>query len=490
MTAVERIPQPPAALGVEASPAMRQFRLPQRITPRTPWPYYALIALFPIWWVLGIGPAIFPVLTIPLAWQLGKMRPLRFPPGWGLWLCFMGWVLLSVAMLGLHPAGTLPGSTTARLLPFTSRYLSYISATVVLLYVYNAPERLLSAARTLTVQTVLLLQVIGLGVLGVLLPRFTFQAPLAHVLPAGLSGQNYLLQRTQLGFAQLQSVLGYPAPRPAAPFAYTNAWGEVTSLLSVWFILWGWSRRERWGHPLTVGVIAVAAIPTVYSLNRGMWGAIAIGIAYVGLRRALQGHVLQALIGLVLVALVGLGILASPLGTTIQERFAHPHSNDARASVSAAAIRGAVDSPILGYGSTRDVIGSNQSITVGRSAECSKCGNAAIGGAGHLWLLVFSQGFAGAGLYIAFFLRTLWYSRRSRAPVAIAGSTVMLMGLFYMLVYGHVGMPLLLYMTAAALMARATQAEQREQRERRERDPRGRRTRSRWANVPAPGPAV
>ncbi|WP_426565836.1 O-antigen ligase family protein [Angustibacter sp. McL0619] len=457
MTSVVSQPLREQPIGQQVGP-VRSWRIRERGTPRTPWPYYGMIAAFPIWWAIGLGPVVFPLLAVPLAWQLAKLRPLRLPPGWIIWVCFLGWVLLSGTMLGMHPPDTLAGSPTARLLPFTSRYLSYLSATVVLLYVYNAPDRLLSIARTVSVQALLFVEVIGLGVLGVLFPRFTFTAPLAHIVPAGMSGQNYLVQRTQLSFAQLQSVLGYPAPRPAAPFAYTNAWGEISSLLAVWFIVWGWSRRERWGKPVTLAVLLVAAVPTVYSLNRGMWAGVAVALVYIGLRRALHGHLLQALIGAVAVALVALGVLASPLGATIQERFAHPHSNEARASVSAAAIKGAMTSPVLGYGSTRDVVGSNQSITVGRSASCLKCGNAAIGGAGHLWLLIFSQGFVGAGLYVLFFLRCLWVSRRSRAMVALAGSTVMIMGLLYMFVYGHVGMPLLLYMTAAALMARASQS--------------------------------
>ena len=102
------------------------------------------------------------------------------------------------------------------------------------------------------------------------------------------------------------------------------------------------------------------------------------------MRSALHGRI-QVLLGIGLAGFIITSlVLVSPLYAVIQERIANPHSNTARESTSSAAVTAALSSPVLGYGSTRALVGSAQSAAVGRSAECPQCGNAAIGGAGQL----------------------------------------------------------------------------------------------------------
>ena len=161
------------------------------------------------------------------------------------------------------------------------------------------------------------------------------------------------------------------------------------------------------------------------------------------------------LVALGAVSLVVAGvILVSPLNGVIQDRLAHPHSNSARESTSLAAVRAAESSPVLGYGSTRAIAGSASTIAVGRSTSCPQCGNAAIGGAGQLWLLLVAQGFVGLLLYVGFFLKTLWTYRHDRSAVAMGGFLVVGLGLVYLPVYGSAGVPLALYMIAVALLWR------------------------------------
>lgn len=92
---------------------------------------YALLVCYPVWWALGAGYLIWPLLTFPLLLSLLMQRTLRVPRGFGLWLLFLAWMLLS----GLQLSGFS--------FMFVWRAPVYGSATVLYLYVYNAPRALL-----------------------------------------------------------------------------------------------------------------------------------------------------------------------------------------------------------------------------------------------------------------------------------------------------------------------------------------------------------
>ncbi len=46
-------------------------------------------------------------------------------------------------------------------------------------------------------------------------------------------------------------------------------------------------------------------------------------------------------------------VIASPLATVVQERLNHGHSNDIRSNLAEAAFKGATESPVIGWGTTR-----------------------------------------------------------------------------------------------------------------------------------------
>ena len=68
---------------------------------------------------------------------------------------------------------------------------------------------------------------------------------------------------------------------------------------------------------------------------------------------------------------------------------------------------------MIGYGSTRTALGSPQSIAVGRTSSCQRCGNAVIGSTGQLWQSLISHRASSApALYFGFFVCALWHYRR------------------------------------------------------------------------------
>jgi hypothetical protein len=422
--------------------------------PAPTWPIAAFLLGFPLWWLLGLTSVILIVVAVPMAMWLRRLRRIVVPPGFGWWLLFLLCVVLSVSMLGLTAPGTISGSFAGRLPAFTLRLLNYVAATVVMLYIINASESTLSTRRLVRMQAVFFVIVVLGGLLGTFFYNIAFTSPLAYVLPSSLTSHRFVSSLLHPSVAQLQGVLGFESPRPSAPFVYTNIWGNNLSLLMVWFVIanWVWGGT---GRRLFCGVVlAVSSIPIIYSLNRGLWIGLGAAVLYLSVRSALQGRV-RILVATVVVAGVALmGVVASPLYGVVQERLAHPHSNEARQNTSLAAVDAAVASPVLGFGSTRSVVGSAQTIAVGRSESCPQCGNAAIGGAGQMWLLLVAQGFLGLILYVGFFVRTLWTYRHDRSPVAMGATLVIGLGLLYLPVYGSVGTPLALYMIAVALLWR------------------------------------
>lgn len=422
------------------------------------WPLSAFLLGFPVWWLLGMSSFILILLAVPMGFWLLRHRPIVVPPAFGWWLLFLICVVVSGAMLGLRAPDTVDATFLSRVPAFAFRLLNYIAATIAMLFVINLPEKDLGTRRLVRMHGVFFLVVVLGGLAGTFFYSFEFTSPLELIAPSSITSNRFAASLLHPSLAQVQEVLGYEEPRPSAPFEYTNSWGNNLSLLMVWFVVatwvWGGAKRRIW----CAVVLAVSVIPIIYSLNRGLWIGLIAALLYLCVRAALHGRV-QLVFGFVCAIAVATSIIVmSPLYGVIQERLANPHSNEARMNTSTAAVTAASSSPILGYGSTRAVVGSAQTIAVGRSATCPQCGNAQIGGAGQLWLLLVAQGFVGLILYVGFFLRTLWIYRHDHSAVAVGGFLVIGLGLLYMPVYNAVGVPLAIYMFAVALLWRQRRA--------------------------------
>jgi len=334
--------------------------------------------------------------------------------------------------------------------------VNYMAATVVMLYVGNLLPSRATTLRIVRILAILFVYTVVGGLLGLLAPHFSFTSPMELVMPKSLTANVYVHGLVHPAAAQVQDVLGSgSAPRPEAPFEYTNTWGNNLSTLLPWFIIaWGLTGR-RWQRLALPLVLAAAAAPIVYSLNRGLWIGLGASVAYVTWRALRNGRPLVPLIMLASIAF-GLAVVeVSPLGLIISERLAHPHSNSIRGSLTDQAIQVATTSPIVGYGSTRSAIGSVQSIAIGKSASCLNCGNAPIGSNGQLWLLLIANGFVGTAMYLLYFLYTLWAFRRDRTAIGVAGRLVILLSFVYMVVYTAAISTLAIYFISIGLLWRS-----------------------------------
>jgi len=421
----------------------------------------ALIAFYPLWWALGIADFMWIILAIPMAWRMlgwrmARSRPLRLPPGFGLWLVFLIWTAASVTMITLGAPGTIESPVSNRLVAYADRTASYLAITVLLLFIGNLTSGEFPRRKLAWLLGLLAIYATALGVAGIFLPNLAFSSPLLAFVPSSLQDNAFILAQMHPALNQVQNVFGtliYQS-RPKAPFDYTNAWGECLTLTVPWLLLVCQASRQRALRLLGWTTLLSALVALVYSLNRGAWIATGFAVVYLAVRLAARGR-LALLVGMVTVMALGVTVLGfSPLGNVISLRLQNGRSNEIRSSLFALSVRDGIASPVLGYGDTRQQRGSPLSIAIGPTPGCPVCGNAEVGSTGQFSLLLISTGFVGLFLYFGFFAYTAWRFRRGRSPYGWVGELVILMSLIYFFTYDAVVAPLGITMLACAALWR------------------------------------
>lgn len=457
-------PETPAAAG----PATWQAQ-GRRLTPvkrwlkgHPAWPVTALLAAYPLWWALGIAEYAWILFAVPAAirmygWHLSGARKVRVPPGFAMWLLFLLWTAASVVTLNLHAPGTLDSSVTNRLIAFVVRGVTYLAVTVLLLFVGNLAEDELPKRKLAWLLGLLGIYTAVLGVAGIVMPTFEFSSPVLHVLPHRLQNNAFIQAQMHPALTQLQNVFGQTTQqgRPKAPFPYTNTWGECLTLTIPWLlVVWRTAERRGWTRFVTWITVPLAVVALVYSLNRGAWIGAAFSIAYLAVRLALRGRVglIAGLTGLVIV--MGVVTLLSPLATVISLRLHNGGSNDIRTQLFALAMKDGLASPILGFGDTRQQVGSVNSIAIGPSPQCPICGHAEVGSTGQFSLVLICTGFVGVFFFFGFFAYLAWRYRRDPTLYGWVGLLIILLSFIYMFFYDALAAPLGITMLCCGLLWR------------------------------------
>jgi hypothetical protein len=433
--------------------------IPQRVEPAvTPrrqlpagWPLGALLCLYPLWWALGVGQFAFILFAIPMGVELSRRRPLKLPPAFGFWLLYLAWYFISLIMIPVPAHNALSGSITGRAISVTLEAIELGCVTITLLYVGNLSIRELPQRRVEKWLSVLFVVTVLGGVLALARPYFQYTSPVEHLLPHSIRSNFYARSLVHPNAAQVQNVLGFTSPRPAAPWSFTNYWANNLSILLVWFCLYMWAPRGLRRRVLLVLGVAGAVITGVYSLNRGLWFGLLFSAAFLIVSLARRGDVRSTLVAIAVLPVVVVTFFLSPLHTIVSERASHGRSNDIRAFLDKAAVSGTLRSPVLGWGDTRKAVGSANSIAVGPSASCPTCGNVAIGSTGQLWQIMYSEGIVGALLYFGFFIGIWWRLRQDRSGIGAAARLVVWLTLLYSIFYNNLPTSLTLIMISLAL---------------------------------------
>jgi hypothetical protein len=430
------------------------------------WPLTALLVGYPVWWALGLADFAWIFLAVPMvaqmvAWQTRGGRRLRTPPGFGIWLLFLIVAAAGIVALSLTAPDTVASPVSHRVLSYFNRSLGYGGVTVLLLYAGNLREEELSRRKLAWMLGLVGVYTVAGGLAGMVMPHLHFSSPFLHLLPKSARLNPFIQASMQPGLSQVQNVLGSASGRPKAPFDYTNTWGDCLTILLP-YLLVGWWNGWRTGlgrrlplrqqRLVVLGIITIAIVPLLYSLNRGAWIGVGVSVAYLAVRFALRGRT-ALLAGLAaIIAITALLIVVTPLKSVVTGRIHNGKSNNLRANLSSLSITDGLASPVIGFGDTRQEQGSPNSIAIGPSLKCPTCGQLEVGSTGQLWLLLICDGILGTALYLGFFIYGIWYYRHDQSPEALAGVLVLLLSFVYMFTYDAVGAPLGFTMIAYGLM--------------------------------------
>jgi hypothetical protein len=425
------------------------------------WPIVALVLLYPLWWALGLSVLVFQILAVPMLVHLVRnRRAISVPPGFGFWLAFLAWAALSLLLVWYDPPGTATDPVGQRLLVAVFRYSQYVSLGIILLFIGNLPRGRLSAQRFgWLLGLIFAYGVIG-GLAAVVAPNFEFTSVVEMLLPSQIVAEPWVGSMVHPSLAQVQDFIGEEVGRPAAPFGYTNMWGAVLAMLLPWYFVTWILRGEGRRKAAAIALLALGIIPAVVSLNRGLWVALAVMLVITGVREFLAGR-LTVLVALVAGVAIALPLIAlSPLGGLITERLENQHSNEIREMTTQRALEISTYSPLIGYGTTRDTIGSHRSIAIGATVDCPKCGNVPLGQNGQFWLVLVAQGWIGLILFYGMFVTMLvrWWRRRN--ALVAAGTMSLLIALLMTTYYDMMVVPLaIMFMSLAGLWLAAADGE-------------------------------
>ena len=396
------------------------------------WAPAAMIAGYPIWWLLGLGGFYWIIVAVPMAAWLVAQRRLSLPRGFPIYAVFLCFVAASIIQI----------DSGDRLAGYLLRSSWYVAAAVLWLYLANTESKITARRLTSFVVILWLATVVG-GWLGILLPNMQWASPTASVLPEQVVNNELVHSMVTPGFAEIQDTYAGRFDRPKAPFFYTNGWGSAMALLTPFAIgalsVPGIRPSKR---VIKVG-LAASVIPILLSLNRGLWVLLCLGAFYLIARRrktraTARGRGLVYLVsGLVL---VGTLVIATPLGDPIRNALdsRSGDSNERRTVLYEETISRTMDSPFLGQGAPRPSEETAQSV----------------GTHGQFWMVMFSHGFIAAGLWLTMFGVLVWRTRNPRTTLGMAVHVVLLLGMLEMLFYGQIPHQLFIVVMAVSVAYR------------------------------------
>ena len=402
------------------------------------WQMYLFFGLYPVLWVLGLSYFLWPAMAVVFCASLCLRRPVRVPPGFGLWGLFLLWMLASVIEL----------DSSQRLMFFGWRALIYVTATALLLWVYNASEDELPSDAVAGALTCLWAVSILGGLVGVFYPELSFHSLAQQMLPKSILSNPTVYAYVHPALAEMQfKALGHPIGRPMTFYAYTNQWAAAVGVLTPFAIITAMRARRRFTRHLVIALLAVSAIPVVISINRGLWIALGVALVFVTVKMTATGRsrVLLAVLGLCTV--VAAVIVLSPLGGIIHERLtSQRNSNGTRSTLYQEAFSGVGRSPLFGFGSPR-------------ASAYTSAGNAHVGTQGQFYLVLFSHGIPAMLCYLGWFLFTSLHALRRKRVDTILWNCVILMSFTEMMVYDFLPVTMYVVMIACGLLWRERRLE-------------------------------
>lgn len=392
------------------------------------WPVVGLLCGLGLWWVTGITLAV-PTLAAVIMLVLMIRRGARWLPGMGPWICLLVWVIAA--------GSSLLGSASA--LGYGLRLADVFNAAVMGIYVASArkslPRRTVVAALC-----AMWLTMVVLGILGQILPDQRLSTPMQAILPGGLQSNPLIRDLVSPRFTETQHPYGLDEPmyRTAAPFPYTNSWGQAYAMITPVVVAWvcmlrSWKMRALW-----IGFMVLSVIPALATSNRGMLVALAATAAAAAVRLMMMGRVRLALGILGGGAAAGLAFVLSGGVASISERLTYSSSTGDRLELYDRTLDRVIQKPWLGHG----------------APELDPVVGVAFGTQGMIWLLLYCFGIP-ALLFFAWFVIGLLVRGWRVADVAGVWIYCSFIGLITLMpFYTLSGVPMSAFVVIAVLLMR------------------------------------
>jgi hypothetical protein len=393
------------------------------------WPVLVLLWGFPLWWITGTTVLFAGVLTIVMAAYLIIGRTLAVLPGMAALAGFVLWVLASVTMI----------DSGERLLGYA--YRTVIIVFVVTAFVYTTRSAgQLTRGRIIDALTFVWFFTIVAGLVAMIIPEVRLTTPMGLLLPDAVRSNDYVQDLFFPPMAEIQHPYGSPQTfvRPSAPFPYANSWGVAIVLLSPVAVAFFLKTRSVLMRVLVLVAFAAMIPPAIATGNRGMFAALGLSGVYVVVRMAVRDRA-GPVISLGLLGLAGLGTLvASGLLERIAVRQEYGDSLGTRSSLYGETLQRVLESPLLGYGAPRP------------SAQP----DISLGTQGYVWMLLFSYGFVGLALFMAFLWGTTARTWRASGDIDLVLHSMLVAASVVVFVYGLDIMQLLTVVLVAAVLVR------------------------------------
>ena len=358
---------------------------------------------WPLWLITAATAPAMAVGIHVISWMLPGLvfgsrilahRGTRFPRSSIPLVILVGWITLSVTVI---PPSGLP--------LFTYRWLLWAGCLAVFVWLVNVDERVVPSDTVVDWLAALWITLVAFGYLATLLPNLATPSPLG-ILVGPLNRVEFVARLSEWRFAETQQFMGYPVPRPAAPFGSSNAWGSAMGLLTPFFLK-SWivgvspARRRR---GVIIGLVGV--YPILVSVNRGLWLSLIVGGMYFAARRALRGRFAALAVLMAGMLAVAALLVLTPAGGLVNDRLDKSEkSNSARSSLYERAWEGALESPLVGHGAPV-------------FAPDLPEGTPPVGTHGLIWYLMFIHGFLALGLFLVWLGTEVVLSGRLRTPLS------------------------------------------------------------------------
>lgn len=393
------------------------------------WPVLTLVWGFPVFWLLGATVIAGILLTVVMLSYLSHHRATRLVPGVYAFTAFVVWVVACAVML----------DSASRALGYAYRLSILVVVGTALVYTVSAGSRL-SRRRVVNALTFLWFVTIAGGIVGMLLPEVRLTTPVGMLLPDSLTGNSYVHDLFFPPLAEVQHPFGAPTTfvRPSAPFPYANSWGVALVLLTPVAVAGFLQARSRVLRVLVVLGLAAMIAPAMATSNRGMFAALALAAVYVVVRLAVRDRAAPVLTIAVLGVVGSVVLVANGLLAQISTRQEYGDSSGTRLALYGETFRRTLQSPLLGYGAPRP--STEQAYSVGTQ--------------GYVWMLMFSFGFVGLLLFLAFLWGTTVRTWRSPGDVDLVLHSTLVVASVVIVVYGLDVMQLLTIMLVSGVLLR------------------------------------